>query len=60
MHREGERLDTGEESEDSDYECSPEQASGPTPEAEDGKKKEGRGSLPVLTTGSFVRYGRRR
>ena len=57
IHQEGERHDTGEGSEDSDYESSSEQANESTPEAQDGKKEEVEPeSLPLLITGSFARY----
>lgn len=57
MHKEGESL---EASEDSDYESSSEQAGEPTLEARDDRKDETElEPLPVLTMGSFARYGHR-
>ena len=61
MHPEGDRFDTGEESEDSDCEGSPEQASESAPKVQDDIKEEVKPeSLPLLTVGSFVRYAYRR
>ena len=57
MHQEGERPDTGEGSEDSDYESNSEQANESTPEVQDDTKEEVEPeSLPLLITGSFARY----
>ena len=61
MYREGEGFDTGEGSEDSDYENSSEEASGSGLEVQDDRKEEVKlESLPLLIVGSFARYAHRR
>ena len=59
MHREGEHLDTGEGSEDSDCEGISEQPNGSAQEVQDDKKGEPE-SLPILIVGSFARCAHRR
>ena len=61
MHREGEDLNPGGGSEDSDYESSSEQASGHASQVQDDKKEEVEPEpLPLLIMGSFARYACRR
>ena len=59
MHGEGEHLDTGEGSEDSDCEGILEQPNGSAQEVQDDKKEEPE-SLPILIVGSFARCAHRR
>ena len=59
--KEGKDLNTGDETEDSDYETEiePEQDSGsPSEEQVNSKEKTELESLPVLTEGSFAGYAR--
>lgn len=51
-HQEGECLDIGSGSEDSDCGDDPEQANESAPEKQDGSERE---TLPVITIGSFTR-----
>jgi hypothetical protein len=61
MHREGERLEPDEGSEDSDYESGSEQANGVIPESLDDIKEGAEAeSLPVLTMGTSARCVYRR